>query len=177
MSRAVQPLVWTAAAMVCMLARGAKPLIAQTATGGGASAKHAASSKSRAASHAKSAAKHPSTLDGVYTAEQAKRGKDVYFGSCRSCHMGIAAQTSETFAQWWKGKQLSDLYTFVLTRMPKNDPGNMDPGDVADVVAYLLQLNQMPVGPNEIYPDADSLKQYRIELKTSGGSTSTRKKP
>lgn len=174
MNRAAKPVIWTAAAALCMLARGAMPLVAQTAQSG--AGKHASTSKAPA--HAKSsAARHPSTLDGVYTAKQAKRGKDVYFGSCRSCHMGLAAQTSETFAQWWKDKQLSELYTFVLTRMPKNDPGDMDPGDVADVVAYLLQLNHMPVGPNEIYPDADSLAKYRIELKPSGGSTPTRKKP
>jgi mono/diheme cytochrome c family protein len=110
------------------------------------------------------AARHPSTLDGVYTAEQAKRGKDVYFGNCRSCH-SAATHTGATFAQWWQGKQLSDLFLYVATKMPKNDPGSLAPEDAADVVAYLLQLNAMPTGKAELLPDPDALAKYRIEVK------------
>jgi mono/diheme cytochrome c family protein len=118
----------------------------------------------------------PSTLSGVYTNEQANRGKNVYTGSCRSCH-SPTSHTGATFAQWWRGKQLSDLFTFISEKMPKNDPGTLAPEDVADVVAYLLKMNTMPVGKNELYPDADSLKKFRIEVKSSGTSTATRKKP
>ena len=35
--------------------------------------------------------------------------------------------------------------------MPKNDPGSLAPEDVADVVAYLLKMNAMPVGKDELY--------------------------
>jgi hypothetical protein len=62
--------------------------------------------------------------------------------------------------------------------MPKNDPGSLAPEDVADVVAYLLKMNALPVGPNEIYPDADSLKKFRIEVKKpSSTTTAKRAKP
>jgi S-disulfanyl-L-cysteine oxidoreductase SoxD len=115
------------------------------------------------------------TASGVYTMAQATRGKDVYAGSCRSCH-SPQSHTGETFETWWRGKPLSELFTFVSTRMPKNDPGSLAPEDVADVIAYLLQMNAMPTGTRELYPDADSLKQYRIELK-SRDSIPTRKEP
>jgi mono/diheme cytochrome c family protein len=105
----------------------------------------------------------PSTLDSVYTTDQAARGKDVYLGSCRSCHTP-ASHTGATFEKRWKGKHLSDLYTYVATRMPGNDPGSLSPDAVADVVAYLLQLNAMPPGPQEIYPEADSLRKFRIDV-------------
>jgi S-disulfanyl-L-cysteine oxidoreductase SoxD len=125
----------------------------------------------------------PSTLNGIYTDEQALRGRDVYLGSCKSCH-SPQSHTGATFNQWWRGKQLSDLFTFVKTRMPKNDPGSLAPEDAADVIAYLLKMNAMPVGENELYPDADSLKQFRIEAKRSAAAstkattaTATRKKP
>src|SRR6202012_3553174 len=104
------------------------------------------------ATTAKKADHHPSTLDGLYTEAQARRGKDVYFGSCRSCH-SAESHTGATFAQWWKGKQLSDLYVFVATKMPKNDPGSLAPEDAADVVSYILKLNKMPVGKGELPPD------------------------
>jgi mono/diheme cytochrome c family protein len=119
----------------------------------------------------------PSTLDGLYTDEQAARGRDVYFGSCRSCH-SPQSHTGATFATWWRGKQLSDLFDFVSQRMPKNDPGSLAPEDVADVVAYLLKMNALPTGPAELYPDPDSLKQYRIETRRRRTtSTATRTQP
>jgi hypothetical protein len=60
--------------------------------------------------------------------------------------------------------------------MPKNDPGSLAPEDVADVMAYLLKMNQMPVGSAELPPDADSLKKFRIETKPAS-SSAKRTKP
>ena len=113
---------------------------------------------------ASAVATSPSTLDSIYTMEQAERGRDVYLGTCKSCH-SPASHTGATFDKWWKGKHLSDLYTYVLTKMPGNDPGSLSPEATADVVAYLLRVNGMPPGSNELYPDADSLKKFMIQGK------------
>ena len=122
------------------------------------------------ASDSTRASSGPSTWAGVYTAEQAARGKDVYAGNCRSCHTP-ASHTGEMFATWWRGKRLSDLFTFVSTQMPKNDPGSLAPEDAADVVAYLLQINAMPPGKIELYPDADSLRKFRIDVRPRDSAT------
>jgi hypothetical protein len=63
--------------------------------------------------------------------------------------------------------------------MPKNDPGSLAPDDVADVMAYLLKMNAMPVGPNELPADVDSLRKYRIEPKSKSTTPPPpkRKKP
>lgn len=162
---------WTIVASVCMLCVPVLSTRGQTTKAKSASA---AKAPPTAASPTT-----PSTLSGVYTAEQASRGKEVYYGSCKSCH-SPESHTGPTFAKWWRGKPLSDLFAFVSTRMPKNDPGTLDPSDVADVIAYLLKLNAMPVGKDELYPDADSLKKFRIETKrgsTSSTSTAKRTKP
>ena len=139
---------------------------AQTAKGGVAQTAEAAPPR---------IANDSTTLAGVYTAAQAARGKNVYAGNCRSCH-APESHTGETFKTWWRGKQLSELFTFVSTKMPKNDPGSLAPEDVADVVAYLLQMNAMPPGTRELFPAADSLKPYRIEMKAQA-KTAKRKKP
>jgi len=155
---------WTIAVVACMLVRGPSHAFAQRG-------------KSTAVSGGVAADSTPSTLSGVYTNEQASRGKDVYAGSCRSCH-SPASHTGATFNKWWRGKHLSDLFLFVSTRMPKNDPGSLAPEDVADVMAYLLKMNAMPVGNEELPPDADSLKKIRIETKRSSAPfTAKRKKP
>jgi mono/diheme cytochrome c family protein len=165
----------------------ARHLVLASAMAVGTSAVAAGQSKQPSATHATLKPAHapaadtvkgPSTLDGLYTDEQASRGKDVYLNSCRSCHTP-ASHTGATFNQWWRGKHLSDLFAFVSTRMPKNDPGSLAPEDVADVMAYLLKMNAMPVGPNELPPDVDSLKKYRIEAKPKSTTPppTKRKKP
>jgi mono/diheme cytochrome c family protein len=159
---------WTIAVIGCMLA-----VIWSDGAGAQTSKSTAAKSTPSKAGSAK-VPDGPSTLSGVYTAEQASRGKDVYFGSCRMCHTP-ASHTGETFAKWWRGKQLSDLFVFVSTRMPKNDPGSLAVEDVADVMAYLLKMNAMPVGPNELVADVDSLKKVRIEVKRSGATTTAKR--
>ncbi|MEO7458441.1 MAG: cytochrome c, partial [Gemmatimonadaceae bacterium] len=112
---------------------------------------------------------------------QAERGKMQYAISCRSCHTA-ASHTGVTFAKWWKGRTLGDLYAYMSTQMPKNDPGSLDPAQYADVVAYLLKMNAMPAGTAELLPDSSSLAQIRIELppaapkKTPAPKTPTRKK-
>lgn len=147
------------------------------AQSGQTSTKTAATKPASASKAASKAPAGPSTLSGVYTDEQAARGKDVYVVSCKSCHTADT-HTGETFAKWWKGKQLSELFNFVATRMPKNDPGSLAIEDVADVTAYLLKMNKMPVGAGELPPDADSLKKFRIEVMRSvGPSTAKRAKP
>jgi quinoprotein glucose dehydrogenase len=107
-----------------------------------------------------------STLTGVYTREQANRGRDVYAGMCQSCHTP-ASHTGVTFANSWVGRPLSDLFSFVSEKMPKNEPGSLTPEEYSQVVAHLLRLNGMPAGFEELPVDTAVLKQIRIEVRKS----------
>lgn len=118
-----------------------------------------------AAQHATSTQPHArrTLRSGVYTAEQADRGSEVYAMHCRSCHTP-ATHTGETFATFWKGKTLADLLTYVREQMPKNDPGGLDPNQYADVVAYLLKMNALPAGTEEIPTDPAALTPIAMDL-------------
>ena len=104
------------------------------------------------------------TLAGVYTREQANAGRDVYAGLCQSCHT-TASHTGVIFANLWVGRQLSELFSFVSEKMPKNAPGSLTPEEYAQVVAQLLRLNGMPAGSDELPADTVALKQIRIEVR------------
>ena len=132
---------WTAAMAVCMLAMPIRDAAAQKETTNGAPR---------------------STRAGVYTAEQAKRGRDIYAGMCQSCH-AAASHTGVTFRNSWGGRPLSDLFAFMRERMPKNEPGSLAPEEYADVLAYLLSINAMPTGAHELQPDSLALKRIRID--------------
>ena len=104
-----------------------------------------------------------STASGVYTDEQATRGRDTYQMQCKSCHTP-ASHTGPTFASWWDRKPLSELYQFVTTRMPKNEPGSLQPDEYVDLIAYLLKLNDLPSGSEPLPADSVALKKIRIEV-------------
>lgn len=118
-----------------------------------------------------------STNDGVYTREQATRGQDVYVGMCKSCHTPDA-HTTETFTSKWNGKPLSELYLYIRDLMPKNAPGSLSEDEYADVLAYLLRLNRMPAGAEDLPPNVDRMKGIRFQTtKQSSASPAERKNP
>jgi S-disulfanyl-L-cysteine oxidoreductase SoxD len=103
-----------------------------------------------------------STSAGVYSDEQASRGRDVYLGQCKACHTP-ESHTGPMFKTTWEGRPLSDLFVYISTRMPKNEPGSLAPQENADVLAYLLKLNRMPAGAVDVPADSIALKSIRIE--------------
>ena len=121
-----------------------------------------------------------STRAGVYTAEQAERGRIMYAGLCRSCH-SAASHAGTTFEKWWKGRTVADLFAYTSTQMPKNDPGSMNPDEYADVIAYVLKLNAMPTGARALAADSASLATVLIEMPRKalkrGIAPKTRSKP
>ena len=117
---------------------------------------------SRADGQGNGSATPRSTASGVYTVEQAARGRDTYAMQCKSCHTP-ASHTGATFAQWWDRKPLSELYLFIMTKMPKNEPGSLQPDEYAELVAYLLKMNEMPAGTAELPADSVALRKIRID--------------
>jgi cytochrome c5 len=104
-----------------------------------------------------------STMTGVYSAEQATRGEATYMSICVSCHPA-GTYTAPNFKTTWNGRPLSELYDLVKDKMPKNDPGSLTPGEYIQSVAYLLKINGVPAGKNDLPADSDQLKKIRIEL-------------
>ncbi|MEO6878515.1 MAG: cytochrome c, partial [Gemmatimonadaceae bacterium] len=159
------PLRWTTALVTCMLLPslgcGSPPKASEAVTPVAAAAP---------ATMPRPAAAAPtemlSTMVGVYTTAQATRGKDVYAGTCMSCH-STGSQVGVPFNVRWRGKSLASLFTYVSTKMPDNDPGSLAPGDAADVVAYMLAINAIPPGAVELPADADSLAHFRIDNQRS----------
>jgi len=114
-----------------------------------------------------------STRSGVYTADQATRGRELYALSCVSCHSAVS-HTGPAFVAKWEGRPLSDLYEFIRGAMPKNEPGSLSRREYTLVLAYLLQMNRMPAGKAELPGDSTALGRIRIELKVSGDSSDRR---
>jgi mono/diheme cytochrome c family protein len=103
-----------------------------------------------------------STLSGVYTSAEAREGRDLYLGFCASCHAAVS-HTGPAFRQKWAGRPLSDLFMFMRTNMPKNDPASLDDQQYGVLLAYMLQMNKMPAGKTPLSPDSADLAKIRID--------------
>ena len=111
-----------------------------------------------------------STWDGVYTEEQAKRGKATYVQECAQCHLddllgdGMApALVGSPFTFRWSDLSLGDIFASLQATMPQGAPASLSPQAYIDVVAFLLNVNDYPAGDEELTPDVTTLEQIVIE--------------
>jgi mono/diheme cytochrome c family protein len=103
-----------------------------------------------------------STRQGVYTADQATKGRQVFNGNCLGCHT-TATHMGAAFENKWFGRPLFDLYDYVSQMMPKAAPGSLTEDEYVWLVAYILRLNGMPAGRAPLEADPARLKAVRIE--------------
>ena len=102
-----------------------------------------------------------SSLTGVYSPAQARKGADTYRKFCSSCH-SPAGHSGEVFQSTWSGRTAADLFDYLRTTMPNNNPGGLSRSQYADIVSYLLQLNGMPAGTQTLSSDLKQLERIRI---------------
>ena len=112
----------------------------------------------------------PLVVDGIYTKEQADRGRVLYDGACAECHgAALEGETSgplagpEFLASWARPElTLDDFYYIVRKTMPKETPGSLTREAYTDIVAYILQRNEFPVGEKELRPDPALMRTVRF---------------
>src|SRR5689334_2929038 len=116
-----------------------------------------------------------SVWDGVYTEEQATRGKAGYAEQCASCHGPeltggemAPALTGGEFMAGWDGLTVGDLFERVRISMPQNAPGSLSGQQNADILAFVLASNKFPAGTTELPKEAMVLKDIKFESKKSG---------
>lgn len=104
-----------------------------------------------------------STLDGVFTEEQAKRGAEVSKTVCAECHE--PDEFTGSFLDSWTGAPVSMLLEDITSLMPEDRPGTLRPQQYSDVLAYIFQLNGIPAGTRELATDPSLLASILIERK------------
>lgn len=101
-----------------------------------------------------------SVWDGVYTDEQAARGKEVYEVSCIGCHAATLRGTpggpgiaGGRFTFNWSDRSVGELHGYVRANMPIGQAGSLTDQQYADIIAYILQVNEFPAGEAELPTD------------------------
>ena len=91
--------------------------------------------------------------EGVFTAEQASRGEQVYAGKCSACHgenlLGIEmapALAGPNFRASWDKQPLLTLANRIKTTMPPFAPNSLSTNQITDLLSYILKANDVRAG-------------------------------
>ncbi len=109
-----------------------------------------------------------SVKEGVYTAEQAKRGETLYKENCAACHGEdlagsgpMPALAGNDFVANWK--TVGDLFEKTHSSMPASAPGSLSEQQTSDIIAFMLSKSNFPAGTTELAAKQDALMQIKIE--------------
>ncbi len=105
-----------------------------------------------------------STLDGVYTAEQAGRGKTTFNEKCSGCHE-TSRFSGKEFQEEWDGKALKEIWDIASGTMPEDNPGSLKQQEYGDIIAYFLSLNAYPAGEHELEGSGAAMAAIKIDKK------------
>jgi mono/diheme cytochrome c family protein len=113
--------------------------------------------------------------EGVFTAEQARRGQAAYTGPCDRCHgykLDGAADDPDMlpappvagakFLRRWNGRSVAALVEYLRVSMPANNPGYLSDAELADIVAYMLATSGLPAGNAPLPSDRAALAAVLI---------------
>ncbi len=97
-----------------------------------------------------------STLDGIFTADQASRGEGLFNTHCVRCH-SIQEFSGPAYDTIWAGVPLSALYIRIANTMPLDQPGSLGTTEATAITAHILAENGMPSGNAELGGDVEWL--------------------
>ena len=113
--------------------------------------------------------------EGVYTVEQAARGRDVYQAQCATCHGDALGGdvgpplAGDDFLSIWSARPMLDLVDKIHNTMPLQAPAPLSRQQSIDLAAYILQAGEFPAGQAEL---TDAMLPG-VALPTVRGSSAT----
>ena len=122
----------------------------------------------------------PQSAEGIYTAAQAARGKEVYSATCTSCHAAdlsgggtapplagpdfVKNRRIPDLIGDWGGSVLTanDLLYVIRSTMPAGAVGSLSDEEYVAVLSYILERNGHPAGPTTLLAESPRLKEVRV---------------
>jgi alcohol dehydrogenase (cytochrome c) len=96
-----------------------------------------------------------------FSAEQAAAGRAAYQASCEGCHRPDLRGSGEApplaggnFMNAWRDQTAGDLFVRIQSSMPPGSAGSLGDPTYLAIVAYVLQANGAPAGPQALTANA-----------------------
>ncbi len=123
--------------------------------------------------------------EGVFTAEQATRGEQLYSQQCSVCHgdnlAGIEMApplAGPNFMGVWGAQPLLSLANRIKTTMPPYAPNSLSSAQTIDILSYVLKANELqagnvplslPLGDDAPAPSMSEAQEAASQWTTYGG--------
>jgi len=101
------------------------------------------------------------SMDGIYTAQQAERGAPLFTDLCQRCH-SMQEFTGRSFDTIWAGVPAAALYVRIANTMPLDQPGSLSVAQVTNLMAHILNSNDNPAGDTPLEGDKDFLMSITL---------------
>ena len=104
-----------------------------------------------------------------YTTAQAAEGRTLFERDCTICHgenlndgpLG-APLKGDTFMRKFGGQSVQALFDVTRNTMPMSNPGSLTPTDVAALVAYILEQNDIVAGKTALPIEPATLAAMQV---------------
>jgi len=114
---------------------------------------------------------HQKTVkDGLYAAEQASRGGELYVKHCERCHTPEKVPAGkkpgppiagDKFIDTWRDRTVGELFDTILNTMPSDGTATLTADQALDSTAHILKANGFPAGKTPMKND-DAMKNALI---------------
>ena len=98
------------------------------------------------------------TLNGVFSSDQAAKGEMLYQNKCAKCHEGDDAGGPSLFGRVfidrWREDNLETLFNFMRDNMPADSAGSLSDSEYLSLVAHVLEANGYRASSKELTVDA-----------------------
>jgi len=104
--------------------------------------------------------------DGHFTADQAAQGQTQFNSNCGSCHgmqleggVGPALKGVDFLGNWGTA---GGIYDYFSVAMPPTAPGKLGEAVYVDILAYILSVNGLAAGDQELTADPAVLNAINL---------------
>ena len=108
--------------------------------------------------------------DGVFSAAQVEEGRELFEYICMNCHEIEEFTGVDAYLEEMEGENVWEVFEYVWSEMPEDEPASLDPEEYAAVLAYVFSIYGLPSGEADLPIERKPLEAITITRPSLPGS-------
>jgi hypothetical protein len=85
------------------------------------------------------------------------------------CHELEEYTAAGAYLEEMEGNTVWEVFEFIWSEMPEDNPSWLKPEEYADILAYILSVYGMPAGDSDLPTDKETLEDIAVQGPRLGG--------